>query len=506
MARRVTIIEHGRDGDVVYAGDLGTIKGYWAFGGGDVVTIVSMGSREDWRRAHAWAEDHRADILRFVADETIRQRAPGCAAEIDEESGDILLRQTADGAKHMAASQPANRAKAANFVRRYGDLRAMAALIVLGIVSVAGVLMWFGKQSMMVSSGLGVPLGAAVRFESQDPSRPGGVASLIQKTDPHLPNWSGRGGGETAGVSILLIPLDGSPARLIPVASGLFPGSISLARIIGSDGHTLWFDVAGLHGVRLEDGSLIGAKDLRVANSSFDAAWWDDTRSMDIVEGKLHIVRADRSAALDIDPSTLIATAVTAMPSNARFRNDPPADYLAAGLMVSPGVWLGLHSPTEMGGAFKPGKWIKAVESAEDAKQLRRLTKAAVETSADGRRHRVRTIAPIRDGEFLNAAFLRPDRSSEPLRLNDPDGALMLHTSAPGLAGTLVVSRVDIHGEEIWSVDTGLDRFQLQKIMPGPGSVAFAGVRLPAPGKVSEPLVVLIDHKTGQLTAHTLSR
>lgn len=506
MARRVTIIEHGRDGYVVYAGGLGAIKGYWAFGGDDVVTIVSMGSREDWRRAHAWAEDQRAEILRFVADETIRQRAPGCAAEIDEETGNILLRQTADSTKFVAAKSPANHAKAANFVRRYGDLRAMAALIVLGIVSVAGVLMWFGKQSMVVSSGSGVPLGAAVRFESRDPSRPGGVAALIQKTDPHLPNWSGRGGGETAGVSILLIPLDGSEASLIPIANGLSPGSISLARIMGSDGHTLWFEVAGLHGVRLRDGSLVRAKDLRDANTSFDAGWWDDTRGVDIVDGKLHIVRTDRSAALDIDPATLIATAVTAMPSSARFRTDPPADYLAAGLLVSPSVWLGLHSRSEIGGAFKPGTWIKPVETAGDAKQLRRLAKAAVEPSADGRRYRIRTITPIRDGEFLNAAFLRPDRSSEPLRLNDPDSALMIHTSAPGLAGTLVVSRVDIHGEEIWSVDTGLDRFNLQKIMPGPGSVAFAGVRPPAPGKVSEPLVVLIDHKTGQLAVHSLWR
>ena len=86
----VTIIENGRDGDVRYAeGALRAINGYWEFGGNDVVTIVSMGSRMEWERSQAWALERRAAILRFVADEVIRQRAPTCSAEIDEESGII---------------------------------------------------------------------------------------------------------------------------------------------------------------------------------------------------------------------------------------------------------------------------------------------------------------------------------------------------------------------------------------------------------------------------------
>ncbi|MBL9098183.1 MAG: hypothetical protein JNK07_14730, partial [Alphaproteobacteria bacterium] len=78
---RVTITESGRDGRVEYGEGLHTISGYWEFGGNDVVTIVSMGSREDWQRSHAWAVDRRANILRVVADEVVRQRAPSCTAE-----------------------------------------------------------------------------------------------------------------------------------------------------------------------------------------------------------------------------------------------------------------------------------------------------------------------------------------------------------------------------------------------------------------------------------------
>ena len=59
------------------------IGGYWTYGGNDVVAIVSMGSAEDWQRSHVWAVEKRASILRFVADEVIRQRAPSCSAAID---------------------------------------------------------------------------------------------------------------------------------------------------------------------------------------------------------------------------------------------------------------------------------------------------------------------------------------------------------------------------------------------------------------------------------------
>ena len=100
---------------------------------------------------------------------------------------------------------------------------------------------------------------------------------------------------------------------------------------------------------------------------------------------------------------------------------------------------------------------------------------------------------------FVNAAFLRLDDKSEPLRLSKPDGALMIHTSDAGLHGTPVVSRVDDRGQTVWRVDTGLDRFKLQQIMPGPATFAFVGTRLPVPDKLSEPLVVLVDNNTGEM-------
>ena len=90
---RVTITQEGRSGSVNYTEAGGSISGWWEFAGGDALAIVNMGSATEWLHAHAWASECRASILRFVADEVIRQKASGCNAEIDEENGWITLRR-----------------------------------------------------------------------------------------------------------------------------------------------------------------------------------------------------------------------------------------------------------------------------------------------------------------------------------------------------------------------------------------------------------------------------
>lgn len=508
MAGSVIITENGRSGGVRYAEWLRSIEGSWEFGGGDVVAIVSMGSRTEWERAHPGMSARRAEILRYVAAEVIRQRAPSCTAEIDDESGDILLRERTASPSFMSSVSAApssaragdvGRAGADAFVRRYQDLRSRSGLFVIAVALVAGGVFWAGQQVLLVEPASGVPLGECIRTETH-------IASLIQATDPHLPRWSGRGGDDTSSIRILLIPLDGTAPRVVPVAEGLTSNSHSLARILGSDGHTLWFDVAGIHGVRLRDDELVTPEDLREANPAVDPSWWEDPRGMDLVDGRLHVLRDDRSAAVDVDPASWKAAPAEPKPSNDRFDRRTVEDHLAAGFLAAPDVWLGLHSPSERAAGFESGSYVREVESAEDAKQLRRLHGGKVEAGYDETHHRIREIESLRDDEYLNAAFLRMDPESPPLRLRDPDGALMIHTSAPGLDGTLIVSRVDLAGRLLWSVDTGLDRFLLQQILPGPESFAFVGSGPPIPDVPSEPFVVLIENATGKLARHSLWR
>ena len=63
---------------------------------------------------------------------------------------------------------------------------------------------------------------------------------------------------------------------------------------------------------------------------------------------------------------------------------------------------------------------------------------------------------------------------------------------------------MDTEGKFIWKVDTGIDRFKLEQILPGKDSFAFVGTRPPIPDKVSEPLLVIVDNTTGAIAVHSL--
>ena len=511
MPPTVTITEHGRDGHVAYSeGLLHSINGYWEFGGNDVVAIVSMGSLEEWQRHQAWAVERRASILRFVAQEVIRQRAPTCTPDIDEEMGVILLKGTTAGpqasARVLQVGDGSSSAKALAFVQRYKKLRAMFVIGVLAVALVGGAIWWLGRNVLAVAPANGVPLNEAVRYGGPDPTQPSGIASLIQYTDPHLPEITGRGGNTTTSISVLLIPSTGAESHVVPLVKEIVGQGYALARIIGSDGHTLWCDATGLFGVRLHDYNLVTAEDLQDANPSLDARWWSDPRNMNIIDGRLHITNDDRSAGLDVDPGTWKATSVAPKVSRTRFSKPMLSDHMAAGFITPSGKWFGLHSATELEGEFKPGQWVRVVESAEEAKEQRHLCTASTEASSDGAYHQIKSIAPLSEATYLNAALLRLGATEAPLEIADPPSVLMEYTSAPGLHGTLVIARVDLNGKVLWTADTGLDRFLLQRILPDADAFAFVGTRPPVEGKLSEPLVVVVDNVTGKMTSHSLWR
>ena len=262
------------------------------------------------------------------------------------------------------------------------------------------------------------------------------------------------------------MPLDGSAPKLVRLVRDLPAGGYSLARVIGSDGNTMWIDANGLYGVNLRTYSLVTADDVARANPGLDRTWVSDS-------------------------------------------NPPLTRYMAAGVLVPPNTWMGLLSKSDLEGAYRPGRWLRAVESASDtSREMRRLLRGEMtEDSSDGAHWQIRSVTPISETEYRNASFLRSSERSEPLRLNNPDSVLMLYTSGDGAGsqGTLFVARVEVPtGRLLWSNDTGLDRFKLEQILPGEQRTVFRGTRPPVPNKVSEPLLVILDHATGQLTTHSL--
>lgn len=445
----VIITQEGRSGSVSYEEGGKRISGWWEFGGGDVITIVSMGERSQWEKAYPWAMERRGDILRNVADEVIRQKASGCVAEIGYDDGSITIR------RGNGAPRPTPRtAGPTAWYGRYRDLKVKLAVLVGAIALIFGGVVWLKDEFLVIDPGPGTPLGDAVRTEQH-------VAILLQTLEAYTPSLHRDHSKDRYSVGMLLIPLDGSAPRKVPIREGFEGNSFSLARILGSDGRTLWFDVNGTGGV--------------------------DLRTYEVVQGEPR------------DPRGLQGG--RALPFQPRIDA-----HLASGLCVDEHTWLGLLSVPELEKEYAPGKWVRKIADANDARQLRRLQRSLLGDSATTGSRRIISMDPIGKEEFLNASFLRMDERSEPIRPSEPDGALMLYTSEPGLKGTLVMARVDMEGRIIWHVDTAIDRFKLQRILPGGQVTAFMGTRLPVPGKVSEPILVLVDHASGKAVTHSLWR
>lgn len=450
MEQRVEITTDGRSGRVRYVEVAGTIDFHWEFGSGDAVAIVQVLDLATWQAEGAWFHGRKKAILRSVADEVIRQKAPHAHAEIDEEQGDILLRQVSRPSEPSGPDAP--------WVTRYRAIRMRIGVGVLLAGLIFGGVYWMMQRTFSIDPGKGTPIGSSVRTDTH-------IATLIQTLEPYVPSLNRDHGKDTYRISLFLVPLDGSDPKLVPLIGGLSPNSSGLAKILGSDGQVLWYDVAGTGGVDLRNNNLLSEAEVKLARS---------------------IPEPVRSNGMPFGPG--------------------PEHYLAAGYFIGPNTWLGLHSTVEAQRSFKPKSWLKRVVQAEEAKQMRQFHRAELDPDTTDAHHRIVAIQAIDPTEYLNAAFLRMDERSEPIRPMDPPSALMIHTSEPGLKGTLMVSRADTSGRILWSVDTGIDRFKLQQILPGNGSVAFIGTRLPIPGKVSEPLLVVIENGSGRIKTTSLWR
>jgi hypothetical protein len=88
----VEVITRGRDGNIVYHENSCEASFYWEFGGRDVIAIIHGGPASEWNEKYPWAADRRDEVLERVIKEVIRQKVRTCIASVDEESGEILLR------------------------------------------------------------------------------------------------------------------------------------------------------------------------------------------------------------------------------------------------------------------------------------------------------------------------------------------------------------------------------------------------------------------------------
>lgn len=483
----VDIEEKGRHGTVHYREVAGTLTFYWELGGGDVVATIHVGDEASWHQSHPWAAGRRAEILRCVADEVIRQKAPGSRAEIDGKTGWIVLRTGTVLPPRMPEQTRAS------YFTRLNTLKLIAGLVVLGAVAVVLAL----RYVFVVSSPTGTPLGLSVRT-------PEHIATLIQVLEPYIPSPHRNPANDRYRVGLFLYPLDGrSAGRLIPIISRRPVDEFRLARLLGCDGRTVWFRLSTIGGVNLETGKLFGPAELRAANPSLNQMW-DDPRQFSFAN-KLRLTSPDRQTVWEIDPQTLAAVPVRDEPVSTNLPFEPGLEsYLCSDARPVPTEWLGLRSAKEAAGDYRVNALLARSNRPDETREMRRFYRGTLGPEQQRGYRQILSVTALDGDEYLNAAFVRAGLNEDALRFSGPDGFLMIYTSAPGLAGTLMVTRVDTSGKLIWKVDTGISRFKLSQILPDTRFPAFIGTRPPVPNKVPEPIVVVLDAQSGAHTTSTL--
>lgn len=86
----VHVITRGRDGDILYIENGNTCKFYWEFLGADAIVGVSFPKKDQWDSAIPWAAGRQDEIMKKVAKEVVRQKAPGHKVRWADGSFDIL--------------------------------------------------------------------------------------------------------------------------------------------------------------------------------------------------------------------------------------------------------------------------------------------------------------------------------------------------------------------------------------------------------------------------------
>jgi hypothetical protein len=290
----------------------------------------------------------------------------------------------------------------------------------------------------------GAPLSPSVRLG-------GTIATLIVRLEPYVPSLDRNHGKDRYGTGLLIhSAVEPSFRRFVPIATGQAAQNLGLARFTAVEGSQIFF-------------------------------------------------RAPEDGAYDVKLGKLLPEGV--QPKRMNSAADVPSGeqavllMLTAGGSVSPTSWLGAVSDAEAARDYRPGFKPTTGYQLQRSKEPRRLVVAAME---DGR---IRQLTPLPGDGMLSAGFARATPSGEILSLSG-GGFLLLYETKPYRAGAVVAARVDGTGKVVWRTDTGIG--ELREVLPDPDYPALIGDRPKVPDKLSEPILVVVNAKTGQLVTHSL--
>ncbi len=345
----------------------------------------------------------------------------------------------------------------------------------------------------------GIPIGQSVRT-------PGSVLTLIQTMEPYVPSLHHDSSKERFRVGLYVQPIaGGGEPRMIPIAKGVQTGALHFPKILGQEGDVVWCDLHDLFGVNLKTGRMIRSADLRAANPGLPELW-NDSRLLNFID-RLTFLTPDRRRSYALDLETLRATEVPVkLKSQGPYLTPKPEHFLSAGAMLSDTEWLGLASQEEAGENLGVGSTVKSVVSVNDRKVARQLYRARLGPGYIESVRRIDALELISPEILVNGALVCTEAGKPPIRLSGPDGFVAIGSTDTALGARLVVVRVDAAGRVLWRRETEIERYGLEQILPDDRVLGFVGPRPPVPGKVSEPLLVLVDLANGEVKTSTLWR
>jgi len=170
------------------------------------------------------------------------------------------------------------------------------ALLVIAFAAMTGC-------SVLQTRSIGSPFGRSIRAEQH-------IATFIVTQEPYIPSLHRNPGNDRFRIGLLLHPVDGgAPRRLIPIASQLRHSDFrNSARLLGSDGQSVWFIAQDIGAYDLDRNRLISLEHLRRANPQLDDLWQNARYSFG---RRLQAVSHDYKREFEIDPHTLRAIPVS---------------------------------------------------------------------------------------------------------------------------------------------------------------------------------------------------
>lgn len=221
--------------------------------------------------------------------------------------------------RHWPGGPPPAPRRSPPALRKAGILVGAVTAAALAVVALFA---WFAR----IAPGPPVPLGKPLAI-------PGALARLTSSLEPYIVTLHRNPDRDRYSVQLLLSDPGGArPDRSIPIAHGLRAADLHLGtRLLGDDGHNLWFYANTLGAWDYRQGRLVTLDDLRRANPSLAKFPGKDNRGDPLiapavsqvrqpprdlfagehrlygVAGRLRITTPDFTRVFEVDPATLVA-------------------------------------------------------------------------------------------------------------------------------------------------------------------------------------------------------